>query len=250
MQFDVSRWSLRKALHDGEPFMALVYNSRVEDKVLFSEFIDDLLIEKQNVLKASCVHLDDTLSDNPILLFEPEQSLKDYCTTSEVISEVDQLTILRDVAIGTIGFLPHTKLRLKVTVESIFVHKESKGEIRAYFSPLYQHSYFPNYARQDTRPSADYEWVKTSLLLMHYRDRCDEHTELPEEHILYNIFKYKWFSEEESLHPKDIIEIAKEIAYIRGKLCVLCLTSQFIIINIDYRSGTDSAGNDSLFKQF
>ena len=224
MQFDVSPWSLRKALHDGEPFMALVYNSRVEDKVQFSEIVNNMLIEKQNVLKAHCVHLDDEKSDNPILLFEPEQSLKDYCTTSEVISEVDQLTILRDVAIGTIGFLPHTKLKLKVTLESIFVHKDSKGEIRAYFSPLCQHSFFPNYARQDLTPSADYEWVKNSLLLMHYRDRCDDHTELPEGHILYNIFKYKWFSDKESLHPKDTIEIAKEIAYIRGKLHV-CIVS-------------------------
>ena len=213
-----SPWSIRKASHNSEPCMALVSDGNVDDKVHFGEFINDMLIKKHYVLKVCCVHLDDKLSDNPILLFEPEQSLKDFCTSSEVISEIDQMTILRDVAIGTLGFqVSHPSLRHKVTVESIFVHKDSKGQIRALYFPLYQYSYFLH-SEQSPEGLADYEWVKNSLLLMHYRGQCDEHSELSESHILYNIFKYKWFSDNRSLHPNDTAEIAKDIAYILGKL--------------------------------
>ena len=217
-QLNVSPWSWKKASHDRQPFMALVYNGKVGDKVRFGEFVNDMLIEKPNVLNACCVHLNKTLSDNPILLFEPEQSLRDYCTSGEVIFEVDQLTILRDIAIGTLDFLSNSKLRLKVTVESIFVHEDSKGEIRAMFSPLYHYSVFPH-AKQTPQPPADYEWIKNSLLLMQYQKLCnsDEQCVLPESHILYNIFKYKWFPDEESLRPKDTVEVAKEITYILGE---------------------------------
>ena len=215
----MSPWCLRKVSHDRQPLMALVYNNRVDDKVHFSEFVNNMLIEKRNMLTACCVHLDSTLSNNPILLFEPEQSLKDFCTSSEVISEVDQLTILRDVAIGTLGFLSHMTTRLNVTIESIFVRQNCKGGITALFSPMYQYSYFPH-AKETLESLLDYQWVKNSLLLMQYRSQCDEHSELPKEHILYNIFKYKWFSEEKSLRPKDTVEIANEIDYILGKSCV------------------------------
>ena len=216
VQLNVSPCSLRKASHDGEPFMALVYNGKVDDRVQFGEFVNNVLKDEQNVLKASCAHLDDQLSDNPILLFELEQPLKDFCVTHEALSEVDQLTVLRDVTVGLRNFLSCTTIRLKVTTESIFVRKDNKGQVKALFAPMYQYSYFPH-AKQPPQPSDDYEWVKTALLLMHYRDQSDEHTELPKSHILYNILKYKWFSDEKSLHPKDTAEIAEEIRYILGK---------------------------------
>ena len=216
LKLNVSPCSLRKASHDGEPFMALVYNGKVDDIAQFGEFVNNVLKDEQNVLKASCVHLDAQLSENPILLFELEQPLKHFCVTNETLSEVDQLTILRDVTVGLRSFLSCTNIRLKVTTESIFVHEDSKGQVKAFFSPMYQYSYFP-YAKQIPQQSDDYEWVKTALLLMHYRDQCGEHSELPESHILYNILKYKWFSDGKNLHPKDTAEIAKEICYILGK---------------------------------
>ena len=216
LKLDVSPCSLRKASHDGEPFMALVYNGKVDGIAQFGEFVNNVLKDEQNVLKASCVHLDAHLSENPILLFEPEQPLKDFCVTHEVLSEVDQLTILRDVTVGLHSFLSCTNIRLKVTTESIFVHEDSKGQVKALFSPMYQYSYFPH-AKQPPQSSVDYEWVKTALLLMHYRDQCGEHSELPKSHILYNIFKYKWFSDEKIFHPEVTAEIDEEFCYILGK---------------------------------
>ena len=216
MQLNLSPCSFWRVSHDNQPGMALVHNGQVDDKLLFCEYVYDILIEKQNVLKARCVHLDENVSDNPILLFEPKQTLKDFCMSCEVITEIDQLTILRDIAVGTHGFQSYTNLRIEVTMQSIFVDKDSKGGIRALFSPMYQHSYFPHF-EQCPESTADYQWVKNSLLLMHYRDRCGKHSELPKSHILYNILKYKWFSNEKSLHPKDTAEIAKEIRYILGK---------------------------------
>ena len=216
MQLNVSPCSFWKALHDGQPCMALTYNGKVDNKVQFSEFINDVLAGKQNVLKACCVHLDNELSDNPILRFEPEQSLMDFCTSCDTISEVDQLTILRDVAVEKLNFWIHTNMELKVPVESIFVHKENDCGIRVFFTPLYHFSHFPQ-INQSFEPPADYQWIKEVLILMCRQDQCDELSKLPKNHILYNIFTYKWFSDDKRLRPKVIGEVAKDIAYILGK---------------------------------
>ena len=218
MQLNVSPCSFWEALHDMEPCMALVYNEQSANKLQFSEFVNEMLSEKKHVLKAFCKHFDDKLSTNPILLFEPKQSLKDYCTSCAIgLSEVDQLTVLQDVAIGTLGFLspPNSKLTV-VTIDSIFIHEDGDGKIRALFSPLYQSSYFPQ-IELTSESLLNYEWIKEVLLFINYQDQYGEHSELPESHILYNIFKYKWFSDEENHHPNDIYEVAKEIMYILGK---------------------------------
>ena len=217
IKLNISPCSFWKGSHNGQPCTALVYNGKIDNKLKFIEFVNDMLNEKRNVLKACCVHLDDKLSDHPILMFGSNQSLKDYVQLCKTIAEVDQLTVLRDIAraVGNLGFLSSAKLI--VTMESIFVQEDSNGKIYALFSPFYQHSYFPQ-AEQSLESQTDCKWIKNALLMMHYRNQYSEHSELPESHILYNIFKYKWFSKEETLHPNNIIEVAKEITYILGEL--------------------------------
>ena len=215
LALNVSSSSLWTVSHDGKLCIALLYSGKIDNKLQYSDYVNKMLEEKRNVMKASCVHLDENI-DNPILIFEHAQMLKDYFTSCEPLTEIRQLTILRDVAkaVGAFGLLSRGKL--KVTVDTIFIEEASDGEITALFSPIYQHSYFPQ-AKQSPESQTDYEWVKHALLLMHYRDKYNEHSELPESHILSNIIKYKWFSNEESLHPNGIIEIAKEIKDILGK---------------------------------
>ena len=183
---NVSPYSFWKALHDGHSYMALVYNDKITNKARFSEFIDDMLTDQRNVLKACCVHLDNKLSDNPILLFKPELSLKTYCISYGPLTGVDQVTILRDIAVGTLDFMARTNSKLTVTLESVFVHKEGDTEITTLFLPLYQISYFP-----EAKPESqiDYQWIKEALMLM---NQFDLHSELHKSHILYNVFKYKW----------------------------------------------------------
>ena len=217
MQLNVFPGSIWKATHDGQPCITVLYNGKVENKVQFSEFLNDMLDERQNIMKICCIHLDAELSDMPILLFDPEQSLVEYCTSCKtILSEIEQLTVLRDVALGTILLQSNPAINVKVPIESIFVHKDSDGEIRALFSPLYRCSCFPQ-NESTSKPTENYKWIKDALLLMHCRENYNENSELPESHILYNIFKYKWFSDNESLHPKEITEVAKEISYILGK---------------------------------
>ena len=206
---NVSPCSFWEALHDGYPYMALVYSGKIANKAQFSEFIVSMLTDQRSVLKVCCVHLDNELSDNPILLFKPEQSLKNYCTAYGPLSGIDQLTILRDIAVGTLDFMARTNSKLTVTLESVFVHKEGDTEITTLFLPLYQISYFP-----EAKPQTDYQWIKEVLLLM---NQIDMLSELQESHILYNILKYKWFSHEKSLQPKDLVEVTKEISYILGE---------------------------------
>ena len=246
MDLDIFPCSFWRASHDDQPCMALVYNGKVDDCVQFSEFIEDMLKETRNILKPYCVHLDEN-SDNPVLIFEPEQSLKDYCTSCGIISEIDQLTILRDItkAVGNLGFLSNAKL--KVTIDSVFIQENSNGERNALFCSLYQHSYFPQ-TKPNPEPQTDYKWVKDTLLLMQYRDQCSEHSELPKSHILYNIFKYRWFLDEENLYPNDNIEVAKEITYILGKSFFFYIIIVHLLII--YRPGEDSNRIDQSANQF
>ena len=220
LQLEVSPCTFWKAFHDGEPFMALAYDGNEHDnnfKIHFSEFINDALTDKGNVLKANCVHLDAKLSHHPILLFEPKESLQDYCTSygPGTISEVEQLSILLEVALGTLGF--SSNIHLKISNKSIFVNKDN-GKITALFSPLYESSYFSQVKQSiEHRSRPNFDWIREAVLLMHHGDQYNRHTELPESHILYNIFKYKWFSDNEKVYPKDISEVAKEIEYILGE---------------------------------
>ena len=223
--------------------MALKYNKKIENERQFIEYIKCLLTENKNTMKVNCVHLDNNLSGNPILVFEPKQTLTDFCTSLRPISELEQLSVVHDVAVGILSF-PAT-MQLKVTKEAIFVHKNENGETRGLFSPLYQYSYFPE-ALQSQELLVDLKWVKDSLLLMHYRNQYHEKSELPKSHILHDIMLYKWFSEVERLHLKDI---AKDIKYIRGKIFLTygscCLGTYF-----SFRSGEYSARNDQNFKHF
>ena len=211
IELKVSPCSFFTALHDGQPYMALKYDNKIDNEQLFSEYIN-LLTDNKNVMKVNCVHLDNNLSRYPILIFEPKQTLTDFCTSSRPISELEQLSVVHDVAVGILSF--PTTVQLKVTKEAIFVHKSENGETRGFFSLLYQHSYFPE-ALQTQELSVDLKWVKDSLLLMHYQAQYHEKSELPESHILHDIMKYKWFSKAEKTHLKDI---AKDIKYIRGKI--------------------------------
>ena len=212
MQLEVSPCSFRKAFHNRQSCMAVVYTKSKDDKKFqFCKFVNDVLADRQNVLKVNCVHFDNKLSHHPILLYEPEQPLKEYCSSCGTISEIEQLSILLDIALATLGF--SSGMQPNVTKESIFVHKDSNGEIKALFSPLYKYSYFLS----PVEPRGGFDWIREVVLLMHYRDQYSKHTELPESHILYNIFKYKWFSDKEEARPEDKVEVAKEIEYILGK---------------------------------
>ena len=106
MDLDVSPCSLWKALHNGKQRMALKYNG--EDDILkFSKYIEDVQNNKPNVMPAKCVHFDTKLSSHPIIIFESQQPLKEYCFSSEAVSEIQQLSLLLNAAISALGFSPH-----------------------------------------------------------------------------------------------------------------------------------------------
>ena len=204
--------------------MALKYNKKIENERQFIKYIKYLLTENKNTMKVNCVHLDNNLSENPILIFEPKQTLTDFCTSTRPISELEQLSVVHDVATGILSF-PAT-MQLKVTKEAIFVHENENGETRGLFCPLYQYSYFPE-ALQTQELLVDLKWIKDSFLFMHYQDQYLEISELPKSHILHDNMKYKWFSEVENLHLK---EVATDIKCIRGKVCLnksCCLSTFF-----------------------
>ncbi len=210
MDLDVSPCSLWKALHNGQQCMALKYNG--DDGILkFSEFIEDVQQNKRNVIPAKCVHFDTKLSSHPIILFEVEQPLKKYCFSSETVSEMQQLSLLWNASISVFEFSP--SITIQLTTESLFVHKGSTDDTKAIFLPVYEHSYFYQ-LEPKTQPVLN--WLKDTLLLMVHLKQYSINSELPENHILFNIFKHRWFSDDKP-GCLSITDVAKELEHILGR---------------------------------
>ena len=217
---DVSPCTLWRGLHSGQPCTVLKYEAEETSK--YTEYAHYILENRhENVVKADCIHLDDELSHSPLLVLEQVhlQTINEYLSSSHsVLSEMEQLSFLLDITKGFASLQKDTSAYLRGTKNSVFVHtEESRGKLTPQFFPLYKQSYFPRaqeYAAAVS--SADLVWLRTTTILLHH-ESDDEKSELPESHVLYNIFKHKWLSDDERLRPHDVSEIAEEIEYIISK---------------------------------
>ncbi len=221
MDLDVSPCILWKVLHSGQQYMALIYNGKCdsEEAILkFSKYIEDVQNNKPNVMSAKCVHFYTKLSSHPIILFEVEQPLKEYCKSSEAISEIQQLSLLLNSAISVLGF--SSSITLQMTTASLFVHKTSTDDItstddtNAMFLPVYEHSYFQQMAPKTQPELPSLNWLKDTLFLMVHHD--SNNSKLPENHILFNIFKHRWFSDDKP-GCSSTADVAKELEHILGR---------------------------------
>ena len=213
MDLDVSPCSLWKALHNGKQCMALVYNGE-GDKLKFTKYIEDVQKNKPNVMPAKCIHFDTKLNSHPVVLFEVQQPLKEYCFSSEALSEIQQLSLLLNAAISVLGFSPDITLQL--TTESLFVQKSSSNDTNAMFLPIYEQSYFHQLEPKIKPEVPSLNWLNDSLLLMVHRKQCNSNSKLPENHILFNIFKHRWFPDNK-LGSSGAADVAKELEHILGK---------------------------------
>ena len=213
MDLDVFPCSLWKALHNGQQCMALVYNGE-GDKKKFAEYIEDVQTNKPNVMPAKCIHFDTKLYSHPVVLFEVQQPLKEYCFSSEALSEIQQLSLLFNAAISVLGFSPNITLQL--TTESLFVHKYSANDTKTMFLPIYERSYF-HQLELNTQPELpSLNWLNDSLLLMIHRKQCNSDSKLPNNHILFNVFKHRWFPDNKR-GSSSTADVAKELERILGK---------------------------------
>ncbi len=219
MDLDVSPCSLWKALHSGQQCMALKYNGE-GDVLNFSKYIEDMQQNKRNVMPSKCVHFDAKLSSHPVILFEVQQPFNDYCFSSEVLSEMQQLSLLLNAAISVLGF--SSSITLQMTTESLFVHTTSTDDItstddtKAMFLPMYEHSYFHQLVPKTQPELPSLNWLKDTLLLMVHRKQCNSNSKLSENHILFNIFKHRWFPDDKPGYSSTA-DVAKELQHILGK---------------------------------
>ena len=213
MDLDVSPCSLWKALHNGEQCMALKYNGE-DDMLKFNEYIEDLQRSNPNAMPAKCFHFVAKLSSHPIILFELQQPIKEYCFSSEALSEIQQLSLLLNAAISVLGFAP--SITLQVTTKSLFVHKSSTNDTKAMFLPIYKHSYFHQLEPKTQPDVPSLNWLNDTLLLMVHRKQYSSDSKLPENHILFNIFKHRWFPDDKP-GCSSTADVAKELQYILGK---------------------------------
>ena len=224
VKVDVSPCTLWTGLHNGQPCTVLKYEAE-ETKSSYTEYAHYILENKhEHVVKADCIHLDDELSHNPIIVLRQVhlKTINDYLSSSRsALSEMEQLSFLLDIAKGFASLQNDTSAYFRGTENSVFIHvEESIGNLIAQFFPVYKQSYFPRaqeYAAAVS--SADLIWLRRTTILLD-RESNDEKSELPESHVLYNIFKHKWLSDDERLRPRDVSQVAKEVEYIRGKSAI------------------------------
>ncbi len=116
-------------------------------------------------MKADCIHLDDELSHTPIIVLRQVhlQTINGYLSsTRSVLSEIEQLSFLLDIAKGFASLQKDTSAYFRGTENSVFIHvEESIGNLIAQFFPVYKQSYFPRaqeYAAAVS--SADLIWLR------------------------------------------------------------------------------------------
>lgn len=217
LDIDVSPCSLWEAHHNGQRCMALTYNSQDKDDSRdILDFVEQSLVERPNIVNGKCVHHDVKLSKHPITVLEYEESLLDYCSRSSTpaLTEVNQLSILLDIALGVISFQTLCSSKLRCTEASIFLRKDNEGKMKAKLFPMFGHSYLP---QQECvfDCSTDLQWLKIVTVLIN--NGKDGREELPKNHVLFNILQYKWLAEEQDKRPQRIDDVAKELEYLLGK---------------------------------
>ena len=226
IKVDVTPCTLWRGLHSGQPCTVLKYEAEETNlNSNYTEYAHYILENRhENIVKADCIHTDDELSHNPIIVLRQVhlQTINEYLFSSHsALSEMEQLSLLLDITKGFASLQNNNSAYFRGTENSVFVHvEESIGNLTAQFFPLYKQSYFPRaqeYAAAVS--SADLTWLRTTTILLH-RESNDEKSELPESHVLYNIFKHKWLSDDERLRPRDVSQVAKEVEYILGKSAI------------------------------
>ncbi len=107
----------------------------------------------------------------------------------------------------------------RVSIISSLVFSNSKSyDTKAMFLPIYEQSYFHQLEPKIKPELPSLNWLNDSLLLMVHRKQCSSNSKLPENHILFNIFKHRWFPDDKLGSSSTVTaDVAKELKHILGK---------------------------------
>ena len=158
------------------------------------------------------------------LKIENLKPLKD-AVVEEEMSQVNQISLLLDVANSVEGFKHDTsKHEVTVCTDAILVRKSS-SETEARFCPLYSLSFASNISQSrhqevvpnSSIPLVELQWMSDVVKFIHFKGSVTEQNDLPENHVLKEMLNQKWLSSNDQFRPLNYKMLCDEIENLLGK---------------------------------
>lgn len=229
---------------DGEEYMAIQYlNDNFSAEVGYIEYIESFIYENfSNLPSVKGIYYPNLVEGSkqyPMIIVERLTALRDVFN-QDTLSEVDQVSILIDLAVSVESFLNKAKeYDILVCPDAVFIRGTSH-DVMARFCPLYSHSFAVKHTdfcakkvhNMATVPLSDLEWMSDIVKFIHFEGRTTEQ-KLPEKHILKKIFDQKWLSNDKQFRPENFKVLLQEMQNLLGKnSCIIIATVKYPIISL------------------
>ena len=219
---------------EGAEYIALEYTESFCDESSadtgYIDYMDSLLSKKyRNIPAVKGVYYRSNPEEEkrpyPTVVIENLKPLKEVVVAEEEMPQVNQVSLLLDIANSVASFKSGaSKYGVSVCTEAILV-QESLSETEAKFCPLYGSSFVSNAERsrdQEIVPSTaiplvELQWMSDVVKFIHFKGSVTRQAELPESHILKEMFDQKWLSKNDQFRPLNFKILCEEIQHLLGK---------------------------------
>ena len=217
---------------EGAEYIALEYTESFSDESSadtgYIDYMNSLLSKKhRNVPAVKGVYYrsnpDEDKRQYPTIVIENLKPLKD-AVVEEEMSQVNQVSLLLDVANSVASFKHDTpKHEVLVCTDAILV-QETLSESEARFCPLYGLSFVSNISQSHdpesnaaSIPLVELQWMSDVVKFIHFKGSISEQVDLPENHVLKEMFDQKWLSINDRFRPPNYKILCDEIENLLGK---------------------------------
>ena len=225
------------AKHQGKEFMALVYPDQFTEESTvdtgYIKYLEVLIRDHKEVPSIKGLYYPSTEEEGqkkyPAVIVEKLEPLKEVASSSNYYgeSEVNQLSLLTSIS-SCMSRFENLNQKVKVVMDHIFIHKNA-AEMEAKLIPVYGQSFIGEQSslNSETLSHDELLWMKEIILSIFSRGNITTDIQLPENHLLKNIFEQKWVSKDSRLRPASYSVLTDELQHLLGKLTEI----QKIIMN-------------------
>ena len=219
------------AKHKGKECMALVYPDQFTEESTvdagYIKYLEVLIRNHKEVPSIKGLYYPPTEEEGqkkyPAVIIEKLEPLKEVASSSNYYgeSEVNQLSLLTSVS-SCMSRFENLNQKVKVVMDHIFIHKNA-AEMEAKLIPVYDQSFIGEQPslNSETLSHDDLLWMKETILSIFSRGNITTDIQLPENHLLKNVFEQKWLSKDTRLRPATYSVLTDELQHLLGKLGIV-----------------------------
>ena len=215
------------AKHQGKECMALVYTDQFTKETTvdagYIKYLEVLIRDHKEVPSIKGLYYPPTEEEGqkkyPAVIVEKLDPLKEVASSSNYYgeSEVNQLSLLTSIS-SCMSRFENLNQKVKVVMDHIFIHKNA-AEMEAKLIPVYGQSFIgeQSSSTSETLSHDDLLWMKETILSIFSHGNITTDIQLPENHLLKNIFEQKWVSKDSRLRPASYSVLTDELQHLLGK---------------------------------